>query len=236
VWLPQLQCACTSLLGLPLLSVGVPMPESMGLSLKEKRAIMAAKFEKTQRGMATAVDDLRGARRSVVPYASTWQGESISEHGPIPTDRHLIPSTQVIETSGPSIFKSIGSQGSPLHLSDKPWATYHKPEPVVFEKPFAGSSFEAPSKPKVAIDEEMWRTRYQEWTLQKNAFNPDIAAAMRTNVRKQAALSVVDPALAVDPARTSENVKAALSSSESTGPAYLPPKSKLGLGDYLPTH
>ena len=56
----------------------------------------------------------------------------------------------------------------------------------------------------------------------------DIAAAMRTNVRKMAALSMVEATEgAQDPARTSENVRLALSSSDITGPA--PPAIKLKL-------
>ena len=80
----------------------------------------------------------------------------------------------------------------------------------------------------------MYRAQYMEWTLQKNAFNPDIAAAMRTNVKKQASLTMVAPGDAVDPARSSENVKAALSHSDITGPAHAYVKPKLTLRDALP--
>ena len=101
---------------------------------------------------------------------------------------------------------------------------------------FAASTTEAPAPtPARALpDEEMWRTQYQEWTLQKNAFNPDIAAAMRTNVKKQAKLMVVDPALNQDPARTSENVKAALSHSDTTGPNPAVPKTRIAPKNYQP--
>ena len=47
---------------------------------------------------------------------------------------------------------------------------------------------------------------------------------MRTNVRKQASLTMVDPESSQDPARSSENVKAALSDSQITGPAFPKPK------------
>ena len=56
----------------------------------------------------------------------------------------------------------------------------------------------------------------------------------RTNVRKQASLSMVDPASNQDPARTSENVKMALSDSQITGPAQPRPKQKLELQDVFP--
>jgi len=216
------------------------MGGSEGMSAKEKRFAMAAKFEATQRSMSTTVDHVALARRAPVPFDSTWTGESISMTGPIPTDNHLIPSNMVIHKAAASIFKSGDSGAKPLHLSGKPWATYSKPEPSVFDPSASDATSAAappPPKPASAIEEEMWRTQYQEWTLQKNAFNPDIAAAMRTNVRKQAALSMVDPAMAQDPARTSENVKAALSHSDTTGPANAAPKVKVKLDphNYLPT-
>jgi len=207
------------------------------LTVKEKRAAMAAKFEATQRSMSSTVDQLSLTKRSAVPFPSTWNGESISEHGPIPTDNHLIPSNMVIKSADASIFKANASQHSSMHISGKPWASYVTPQPSIGPCPsFSGAAVPPPpAAPKpTKVDEEMWRTQYQEWTLQKNAFNPDIAAAMRTNVRKQAMLTVVDPALNQDPARTSENVRAALSHSETTGPAGYVSKQLLAPKHYIP--
>ena len=67
-----------------------------------------------------------------------------------------------------------------------------------------------------------------------NAYNPDIAAQMRTNVRKQAAMVMTDPKLVADPARTSENVRMALSHSEITGPAGQAPRLKISPDAYFP--
>ena len=72
------------------------MPPPPGLSAQEKRKYMANTFAVTQYAMSQTVDLLGLERRRAVPYASTWEGSSISEHGPIPTDAHLIPSNLVI--------------------------------------------------------------------------------------------------------------------------------------------
>jgi len=202
-------------------------------TVKEKRLAMAKKFEITQVGMSQVVDDIGIARRSAVPFASTWQGQSISTTGPVPTDNHLIPSNMVIFKSEPPSFKGDrSSTHANLNLSGKPWACYEKSTPAVFVPP---DTVEPPPRQQPRkMDEEMFRTQYQEWVLQKNAFNPDIAAAMRTNVRKMASLSVVDPATSQDPARSSENVRAALLNSDVTGAAAPEPRKKITPGNTLP--
>jgi len=201
------------------------MPAPTGLTQKEKRQYMAKTFADTQMAMSKTVDQLSLARRTAVPFASTWEGSSISEHGPIPTDAHLIPSKHVIVKPELPSFKIMASDREANKLGGKPWASYVTPQPPVFNEPSSsGDAVAPPEKPKRVMDEEMWRAQYQEWTLQKNAFNPDIAAAMRTNVRKQASLTMVDPESSQDPARSSENVKAALSDSQITGPAFPKPK------------
>jgi len=207
----------------------------MSAEVKAKRQAMAKRFEMTQRAMSDTVDQVALMKRSAVPYASTWTGKSVSESGPIPTDHHLIPSNMVIMKSDPPMFKERATTGSVASISGKPWASFKKSEPAVFETNFAAadsSAAAAGGPPKPKYDEEMWRAQYQEWTLQKNAFNPDIAAAMRTNVRKMANLAV--PTGAVDPARTSENVKMALQCSDVTGPAVPMGKSKLTAANALP--
>jgi len=210
------------------------MPAPAGLTAKEKRQYMADVFSKTQQAMSSTVDLLGLERRRAVPYASTWEGASISEHGPIPTDAHLIPSNMVIvKPELPNFKVPAGATGAISKLGGKPWASYEVSRPEVFQQTSGVEPPPPAHKPK--MDEEMYRAQYMEWTLQKNAFNPDIAAAMRTNVKKQASLTMVDPASSVDPARSSENVKAALSHSDVTGPAHGFVKSKLTLKDALPT-
>lgn len=203
------------------------------MSAHEKRLHMAKLFERTQNAMSETVDDVGLETRRAVPFPSTWEGASISEHGPIPTDAHLIESKLVIFRGAPKSFKGTESSGKPLHLSGIPWASYNKPTPSVFA-PSASSSV-TPVAPEIPFNEEMFRTQYMEWTLQKNAYNPDIAAAMRTNVRKQASLSMVDPSeMFVDPARSSANVKAALTFAEEGAVYPARPKQKLALDNVYP--
>eukprot|EP00325_Prymnesiales_sp_UTEX-LB-985_P006667 CAMPEP_0174701118 /NCGR_PEP_ID=MMETSP1094-20130205/5859_1 /TAXON_ID=156173 /ORGANISM="Chrysochromulina brevifilum, Strain UTEX LB 985" /LENGTH=216 /DNA_ID=CAMNT_0015898717 /DNA_START=32 /DNA_END=682 /DNA_ORIENTATION=+ len=212
------------------------MPAPAGLSAKDKRAYMAKVFEKTQRDMSSIVDDLSLAKRSPVPYPSTYKGNHVAETGPIPVDAHLIPSGMTTVKSAPHDFEVDDLEFEQLGLSGKPWASYLKAEPSIFT-PSAGnqrSSASPAARKRTTEEEEMWRAQYLEWTLQKNAFNPDIAAALRTNVRKQASLSIPPLDKVQDPARTSENVRAALAHSEITGPAILPPKSKVDPSLYRP--
>jgi len=218
------------------LTVAMPAPPPPGLTAKEKRAYMASIFEKSQRAMAMAVDDVMLAKRSAVPYPSTFTGKSVSDTGPIPTDAHLIPSGFTVVKSDPGDFEVADGDHEQLGLGGKPWASYTLTQPSVYARKLPDGAYAArkPERTRTVAEEEMWRARYGEWTLQKNAFNPDIAAALRTNVRKQANLSI--PALdkPQDPARTSENVRAALSHSEITGPVLLPPKAKIDPSVYNP--
>ena len=159
------------------------------------------------------VDDAGPERRRRCPSHRRGEGKSIAEHGPIPTDAHLIPPTSSSSSPSSPPSRRLERHAETLGLSGKPWYAYRKPEPRIFSgasTSAATSTADASAPPKVPFNEEMFRTQYMEWTLQKNAYNPDIAAAMRTNVRKQASLSTVDPTtMQQDPARSSEHVKAA---------------------------
>merc|ERR1719201_2444111 len=115
-------------------------------SLKEKRAIMAKKFETTQRAMSSTVDELSLMRRRAVPYSSTWQGSSISMHGPIPTDAHLIPSNYIIKEPERKNFEVMDGEGA-VSSGGKPWASYLKPAPSVFASAAAMSSEAMPAAP-----------------------------------------------------------------------------------------
>ena len=147
--------------------------------------------------------------------------------GPVPSDDHLVPSGNVVQLSPPVDFSALDEPHEILGLSGKPYASYRATRPDIFVPKADPSSFAQPAPPKMRTkeEEEMWRAQYMEWTLQKNAYNPDIAAGMRTNVRKQASLTVPPVDKPQDPARTSENVRAALSHSE-VG-VKPPPKAKL---------
>jgi len=211
------------------------MPAPEGLSVKEKRAYMAKVFEQTQRSMSSTVDELSLAKRSAVPYPSTYTGRPVADTGPIPIDSHLIASGMTVVKAPPQDFENEDNEFDRLGLGGKPWASYLKTEPSIFTSAAANQgTLPEPSRTRTAEEEEMWRARYLEWTLQKNAFNPDIAASLRTNVRKQASLTIPPLDKPQDPARTSENVRAALAHSEITGPALLPPKPKVDPSSYWP--
>ena len=90
-----------------------------------------------------------------------------------------------------------------------------------------------------AMDMEMWRTRHNEWTLQKNAYNPDIASQMRTNVRKAAALTSAKQETSehdekASDLRASHQVKLALTDSTVVGQDPPRPKEKVTLAAVWP--
>ena len=103
--------------------------------------------------------------------------------GPVPADDHLVPSGNVVKPPIPST--SLSTSREILGLSSKPYASYRKLQPNIFEKQPDRLLFTKPSARKIrtTAEEEMWRAQFMEWTLQKNAYNPDIAASMRTNVQ-----------------------------------------------------
>ena len=157
-----------------------------GCTLEERRAYMAKTFERTQGAMASAIDKLSLAKRTIPPYASTYMGASVSEHGPIPTDMHLIESGLLIVKADPPPFKSTAKiDGGAAKLGGKPWASFEVSQPAIFTPEQGDGQLGTPAARKAKVDEEMWRVRTLEWTLQKNAFNTDVAANLRTNVAKQ---------------------------------------------------
>ena len=139
-----------------------------------KRKAMAAVFEKTQREMASAVDELAVTRRLPVPYQSNEPIPPVTL--PYPQDSHLIRSIELVPQRKLPFFVAADSAQNPCS-GGKPWASFNPSVPSVLAN--REPSQAAPTVAKPSTDEEMWRTRHNEWTLQKNAFNPDIAAAMR---------------------------------------------------------
>lgn len=150
-------------------------------TLKAKRNAMAKVFESTQQAMGATVDELSIMRRSAVPYQSQYDQNLRSKTiVPIPADAHLIPSKEVIVKPEMSVFKiqtgvSLGAS------TETPWATYQRPTPAIFPGTKSKPYHEEDTAPYAASveDEEMWRAREQEWIIQKNAYNPDVAAQMR---------------------------------------------------------
>ena len=139
-----------------------------------KRKAMSAVFEKTQREMASAVDELAMTRRLPVPYESNEPVPEVTL--PYPQDSHLVRSTELVPKRTLDTFMPADTlQNPPSH--GKPWASFSRPSPQVLSD--REQTTAAPPAAEPATDEEMWRTRHNEWTLQKNAYNPDIASQMR---------------------------------------------------------
>ena len=139
-----------------------------------KRKAMSAVFEKTQREMASAVDELAMTRRLPVPYESNEPVPEVTL--PYPQDSHLVRSTELVPKRTLDTFMPADTlQNPPSH--GKPWASFSRPSPQVLSD--REQTAAAPPAAEPATDEEMWRTRHNEWTLQKNAYNPDIASQMR---------------------------------------------------------
>lgn len=204
-----------------------------GCTLEERRAYMAKTFERTQGAMASAIDKLSLAKRTIPPYASTYMGASVSEHGPIPTDMHLIESGLLIVKADPPPFKSTAKiDGGAAKLGGKPWASFEVSQPAIFTPEQGDGQLGTPAARKAKVDEEMWRVRTLEWTLQKNAFNTDVAANLRTNVAKQCKLAYVEKP--TDAARLSVNVRAALTDSQVTGPTILGPRPRITPSQCMP--
>lgn len=200
-----------------------------------KRTAMAAVFEKTQRGMAAAVDELMVTRRLPVPFVSHEPVPEVSL--PYPQDSHLVRSGEICFINPPGIFIPP-TVGHTLASHNKPWASFEQTQPTIFSDTGPVAPTAADEGP-TALDDEMYRTRYNEWTLQKNAYNPDVASQMRTNVRKAAALTSAvkkDDAFSQQKAliASSINVKTALAYSDVTGPAPPVPKAYIKFSDVYP--
>ena len=204
------------------------------VSVGERRAFMANVFEVQSASMASAVDKLTLARRTIPPYVSDWGGASISEHGPIPTDLHLMESKHILLKREPAGLQGITNTSHTALPRDgrKPYYAFELTQPKVFEA--APQGLGSPETRKTQIDEELWRARAFEWKMQKNAFNNDVTSALRTSVRVQCKLAYVPKG--VDPARVSENVRAALTDAETIGPAFVPRRSPLGKSNALPMY
>ena len=139
-----------------------------------KRKAMAAVFHKTQREMAIVVDEAALTRRLPVPYQSNEPVPEVTL--PYPQDSHLVRSSELVPKRTLPFYVAADSTMNPCS-GGKPWASFAPSVPSVLANREPEEA--APSVPGSKIDEEMWRTRFNEWTLQKNAYNPDIASQMR---------------------------------------------------------
>ena len=221
------------------------MPEAEGAhealaalteELIAKRKEMAEVFVKTQNRMSSTCDELDQLIRAPIPYVSKFEGDCEIET-PYPRDGHMVRTSEVVKKRP---LKPFDARAVPFTevTGGKPWYTHTHTYPTIFDphavhaekKEVAGSS---------AMDMEMWRTRHNEWTLQKNAYNPDIASQMRTNVRKAASLtSAVNVSGPFEETKkliaSSINVQTALTYSDTVGQNPRVPKKMLSLRDVWP--
>ena len=144
-----------------------------------KRKAMAKVFEKTQREMAAATDELAITRRLPVPYESNEPVPEVTL--PYPMDQHLVESKFLVPQRKLPFFVAADVKQNPMSTG-KPWASFNPTVPSVLSD--RSPKKKAPPVAAPVVDEEMWRTRHNEWTLQKNAYNPDIASQMRCAGRR----------------------------------------------------
>ena len=157
--------------------MGSAVKEAREARAKEQRKVMAAVFAKTQQEMGDTVDKLAITRRSAVPYKSSCDVPVL--RNPVPLDAHLIPSHDVIVRPDLPKFEGFVTHAAKTAGSGSPWAAYEKATPDIFVKSSSSGETGAAEVTKAVVDEEMWRAQYMEWVLQKNAYNPDIAAQLR---------------------------------------------------------
>jgi len=202
----------------------------------EKKQQCAAKLKKIQEEMSEITDNIAIETRRSVPYPSTYDGPRVCDLGPVPSDDHLVPSQHVRIRKPPPDFMDLDDEHEHLGISGKAYAMVPTfGDSIFIPKPLPGDP-KKPVRQRSSEEKEMWKAQQNEWELQKNAFNPDIAAAQRTNVRKAAEMTVPPVDKPQDPARASENVRAALSDSSITGPAPRRSKMPLRFNDVYPAH
>ena len=100
---------------------------------------------------------------------------------PYPMDQHLVESKFLVPQRKLPFFVAADVKQNPMSTG-KPWASFNPTVPSVLSD--RSPKKKAPPVAAPVVDEEMWRTRHNEWTLQKNAYNPDIASQMRCTGRR----------------------------------------------------
>ena len=221
------------------------MPEAEGAhealaalteELIAKRKEMAEVFVKTQNRMSSTCDELDQLIRAPIPYVSKFEGDCEIET-PYPRDGHMVRTSEVVKKRP---LKPFDARAVPFTevTGGKPWYTHTHTYPTIFD-PHAVHAEKKEAAGSSAMDMEMWRTRHNEWTLQKNAYNPDIASQMRTNVRKAAALTSAKQETSehdekASDLRASHQVKLALTDSTVVGQDPPRPKEKVTLAAVWP--
>jgi len=182
-------------------------------SYAERRQANAKKIEASQRATAQALQEMYEAKRAPVPFAPYVACPQLET--PVPRDSHFERTGDLIRVAPGKPYEAAARGFDGLLASGTPWSTYAKPQPSVFGRSLAMQPREGEPAPeaKPAPDKVELVTQHNEWTLQKNNFQPDIAAAMRIDVRKSAYLALHIADMRADPndsLQSSANIKGAL--------------------------
>jgi len=198
----------------------LPSPIAMSTFI-EKRQEMSEVIAASQRATSEAMYALHDVKRAPVPYKPTMPMPVLS--GPLPSDTHLERSADVVSKRTLPTFQAAESMQTRAS-GGKPWASFEQSQPGVFDSASRRTCGEAGQESGELgggseakhVDADLALTSYNEWNLQKNGFNPDVAAQMRINVRKSAniAAKIQNPTEKPQTLYSSHNIKLALGEGE----------------------
>jgi len=175
----------------------------------------AKRIEASQRATAQAIQDLHEIRRAPVPFEPYIECPPLD--CPVPRDAHFERTGDLVKPGPPKTYEAASRGFDGIIATGKPWATYEKPQPCIFGRsPTLEEHGTREETHKPALDKAELLTKHNEWTLHKNNYQPDIAAAMRIDVRKSAYLAMHIGENRKDPnesLQNSANIKGALGES-----------------------
>lgn len=181
-------------------------------SYAQRRQLNAKRIEECQRATAQALQEMHETRRAPIPFAPYIECPALV--CPLPRDGHFERTSDLVKMAPPKSYVASTRGFHGIIASGQPWATYVKPQPSIFGRSQALQELGAGQEPpKPALDKLALLTQHNEWTLQKNNYQPDIAAAMRIDVRKSAYLALHIGDNRPDPnesLQNSANIKGAL--------------------------
>ncbi len=145
-------------------------------------ADQASMIERSQMATAAAIDEMHRIKRQPVPYTNDAVMPQLQK--PYPTDSHLVNSRHCVTRHGDMLLPTSETADFARNSdSSVRWANFSIPSPNIFDaKPAAAA--EPPAEPEAApaLSERevgLLLTKHMEWNLQRNAYNPEIAAQMR---------------------------------------------------------
>ena len=187
----------------PLLALLFSTMPALDDEFRLRRQRNAQSIEACQRATALAIEEFHAVRRAPVPYKPTMEAPVV--HWIVPSDDHLVSTGQLKK-------KLDERKVTPPHLPSRPKYLNADQSAKMSSEQFSRSIFGntlvvQPEKGAANIDIDQLITKHNEWSLQKNGYDPDIAARMRIDVRKSAALavSVLKPGAEV-PNQSSNNI------------------------------